>query len=102
MTIDAISQLGVRPVGAARPREAGARGSAPIRATHSAAYHAEPSDEADPDEPPASGSDLAVHGEAPPAEEVEAGADFLASASPPPASRLIATLAAAEEAYASN
>jgi hypothetical protein len=99
MIVDAISERAVPALDAERRREATRRKSDSIRVTHSAAYHAAISEEADVDDLPPS-RDPAVAETTARAAEVAAGVEYIASASP--RQRRVSTRFDAEDAYASN
>jgi hypothetical protein len=102
MIIDAISPLGARPLDTKRTWEtAGAsrtRKFMSIRATHGAAYNAEISDEAEPEDASGSASQDADDSGAVTADK---GVESFAVATRS-VSRQVTTLAGAEDAYASN
>jgi hypothetical protein len=106
MIIHAIPKLGARLPGANRTWEtAGAsrtRKFMSIRATHSAAYNAEIGEEAEPDgsshsAPPRA----AIHADDAQVDSAEAG-EYVFEVNAGSASRLVTTLADAEDAYGSN
>jgi len=106
MIIHAIPKLGARLLGTNRTREtAGAsrtRKFMSIRATHSAAYNAEIGEEAEPDDSSRSAlRRAAIHADDPPLDSTEAG-EYVFEVNTGSASRLVTTLADAEDAYASN
>ena len=107
MVVDAISEPAHAFLETDRPRM-GARSvrgrkANSFRATHTAAYNANPGEGADiEDSPSAIAREPAVPETAEPDADVETVAEYAASASPSEVSRRVATLADAVDAYASN